>query len=82
MVTDCVSPRVTKFRLAVNAGPLATYLKADAFDPAGQGSGGIAGGLAPGACDRAGGVGLAAAQIEIIAVAGAVDIELKLVLLL
>ena len=38
--------------------------------------------FAPGAGNRAGGVARAAAQIEIIAVARAVDIELKLVLLL
>ena len=57
-------------------------LKANAFDLAGQGAGGVAGGLTPVACDRAGGVGRAAAQIEIIALAGTIDIELKLVLLL
>ena len=55
-------------------------LKADAFDLTGQGAGGIAGGFAPGTGNCAGGVACAAAQIEIIAVARAVDIELKLVL--
>ena len=68
--------------------PLGYNLNADAIDLAGaidltgQGPGCIAGGLAPSSCDRAGGVRRASAQIEIIAVAGAVDNELKLVLLL
>jgi hypothetical protein len=57
-------------------------LKTSAFNLAGHGARGVAGRLAPGACDRPGGVGRAAAQVEIIAVARAMDIELKLVLLL
>ena len=62
--------------------PLGHNLNADAIDLTGQGPGCIAGGLAPSSCDRAGGVHRASAQIEIIAIAGAADIELKFALLL
>src|SRR6187397_404101 len=48
-------------------------LKTGAFHLAGHGAGSIAARLAPGACDRAGLVGRAAAQIEIITVARAMD---------
>jgi len=68
--------------------PLGHDLHADTIDRTGvidltgQRPGCIAGGLAPGSCDRAGGVMRASPQIEIIAVAGAADIELKCALLL
>jgi len=70
IVTDCLSPRFTKFKLAANVGP-------GAGDLAGHGTRSIAGRLAPGACDGAGSVRRAAAQVEIIALARAMDIELK-----
>ena len=53
IVTDCLSPRVTKFRLAVNVGPLATTRKPTPSTLPDRVPAALRVELAPGACDRA-----------------------------